>query len=157
MKSVHSRNVYCANHTVKLVKEQWLDKIHHDGEWVETNEKCNPKEIRAVSFYPRQEQVEPLEWKAPENRLKPLIREPPKLELKELLEYLECAFLQREDQLLVVISSTLSIHEKAKLLEVMRNHKEAIAYSVIDIKGIDSSFYTYKILMEDEYKPIVQP
>nr|GEX01365.1 putative reverse transcriptase domain-containing protein [Tanacetum cinerariifolium] len=62
-----------------------------------------------------------------------------------------------DDQLYVVISSTLSIHEKAKLLEVLRNHKGAIAWSVTDIKGIDSSFYTHKILMEDEYMPTIQP
>ncbi|GKC72049.1 hypothetical protein Tco_1117932 [Tanacetum coccineum] len=159
MKSAHFRDdyLYCADHTIKLVKEQWVDTIHHDGEWVEPNEKCNPEEIRAVSFYPRQEQVEPLEWKAPENRLKPSISEPPKLELKELPEHLEYAFLQGDDQLPVVISSTMSIHEKAKLLEVLRNHKGSIAWSVADIKGIDSSFCTHKILMEDEYKPIVQP
>ncbi|GJR61491.1 DNA-directed DNA polymerase [Tanacetum coccineum] len=76
-----------------------------------------------VSFYLRQEEVDPLEWKAPENCLKPLIREPPKLELKELLENIKYAFLQGDDQLPVVISSTLSIHEKAKLLEFLRNHK----------------------------------
>ncbi|GJW05393.1 reverse transcriptase domain-containing protein [Tanacetum coccineum] len=127
------------------------------GAKVKTNEKCNPEEIRAVSFYPRQEKVEPLEWKAPENRLKPSISEPPNLELKELPEHLEYAFLQGDDQLPMVISSTMSIHEKAKLLEVLRNHKGAIAWSVADIKGIDSSFCTHKILIEDECKPTVQP
>ncbi|GJV31746.1 hypothetical protein Tco_1392146, partial [Tanacetum coccineum] len=33
----------------------------------------------------------------------------------------------------------------------------AIAWSIADIKGIDSSFCTHKILMEDEFKPSVQP
>ncbi|GKD70648.1 reverse transcriptase domain-containing protein [Tanacetum coccineum] len=91
MKSAHFSDdyLYCADHTIKLVKEQWVDTIHHDGEWVEPNDKCNPEEIWAVSFYPRQEHVEPLEWKAPENRLKPSISEPPKLELKELPEHLD--------------------------------------------------------------------
>ncbi|GJU34863.1 hypothetical protein Tco_1183217 [Tanacetum coccineum] len=46
-----------------------------------------------VSFYMRTEPVEPLEWKAPDNRLKPSSIEPPKLELKELLEHLEYTFL----------------------------------------------------------------
>ncbi|GJY91222.1 reverse transcriptase [Tanacetum coccineum] len=136
----HDDYLYCAHHTVKLVKEQWVDTIHHDGEWVDTNEKCNSEKIQAVSFYPRQEQVEPLEWNAPENRLKPSISEPPKLELKEFPEHLEYAFLQRDDQLPVVISSTLSIYEKSKLLKVLRNYKGEIAWSVADIKGIDSSF-----------------
>ncbi|GKD65801.1 DNA-directed DNA polymerase [Tanacetum coccineum] len=113
--------------------------------------------VLAVSFYPRTEPVEPLEWKAPENRLKPSSVEPPKLELKELPEHLEYAFLQENNQLPVVISSALSTVEKARLLEVLRNHKGAIAWSIANIKGIDSSFCTHKILMEDEFKPSVQP
>ncbi|GJR10824.1 reverse transcriptase domain-containing protein [Tanacetum coccineum] len=48
-------------------------------------------------------------------------------------------------------------HRKARLLEVLRNHKGAIAWSIADIKRIDSSFCTHKILMEDEFKPSVQP
>ncbi|GJZ83145.1 reverse transcriptase domain-containing protein [Tanacetum coccineum] len=100
------------------------------------------------------EPVEPLEWKAPENRLKPSSVEPPKLELKELPEHLEYAFLQENNQLPVVISSALSAVEKARLLEVLKNHKGVIIWSIADIKVIDSSFYTYKIIMEDEFKPI---
>ncbi|GJS56867.1 hypothetical protein Tco_0651651 [Tanacetum coccineum] len=95
-------------------------------------EEEDSNEAHAVSFYPRKEPVEPLEWKAPENRLKPSCIEPPKLKLKELPEHLE-------------------------LLEVLKNHKGTIAWSIVDIKGIDSSFCTYKILMEDESKPSVQP
>ncbi|GJZ28560.1 putative nucleotidyltransferase, ribonuclease H [Tanacetum coccineum] len=103
------------------------------------------------------EPVEPLEWKAPENRLKPSSVEPPELELKELYEHLEYAFLQENNKLPVVISSALSAVEKARLIEVLKNYKGTIAWSITDIKGIDSSFCTHKILMEDEFKPSVQP
>ncbi|GJT53743.1 hypothetical protein Tco_0988797 [Tanacetum coccineum] len=113
--------------------------------------------VHAYSFYLETEPTEPLEWKAPKNRLKPSSIEPPKLELKELPEHLEYAFLQENNQLPVVISSALSIIEKSRLLEVLKNHKGAIACSIANIKGIDSSFCTYKILMEDEFKPSVQP
>ncbi|GKF28671.1 hypothetical protein Tco_0095013, partial [Tanacetum coccineum] len=65
--------------------------------------------------------------------------EPPKLELKELPEHLDYAYLQENNQLPVVISSTLSTAEKSRLLEVLKNHKGAIAWSIADIKGIDSS------------------
>ncbi|GJU36596.1 DNA-directed DNA polymerase [Tanacetum coccineum] len=92
-----------------------------------------------------------------ENLLVKSMIEPPKLELKELPEHLDYAFLQGDDQLPVVISSALSAHKKIKLLEVLRNHKGAIAWSIADIKGIDSSFHTHKILMEDDFKPTVQP
>ncbi|GKE48529.1 hypothetical protein Tco_1479787 [Tanacetum coccineum] len=77
--------------------------------------------------------------------------------MKELPEHLKYAFLQENNQLPVVISSALSTDEKTKLLEVLRNYKGAIAWSIANIKGIDSSFCTYKLLMEDEFKPSVQP
>ncbi|GJW59455.1 putative nucleotidyltransferase, ribonuclease H [Tanacetum coccineum] len=159
MKSKHFRDdyLYCADHTAKLIQEQWVDTVNHDGKWTEEDEEEDSNKALAVSFYPRTEPVEPLEWKAPDNRLKPSSVEPPKLELKELPEHLEYAFLQEDNQLPVVISSALSTDEKTRLLEVLRNHKGAIAWSIADIKGIDSSFCTHKILMEDEFKPSVQP
>ncbi|GKD61244.1 DNA-directed DNA polymerase [Tanacetum coccineum] len=159
MKSKHSRDdyLYCADHTAKLVQEQWVDTVNHDGKWTEEEEEGDSNNALAVSFYPRTEPVEPLEWKTLENRLKPSSVEPPKIELKELPEHLEYAFLQENNQLPVVISSALSTDEKTRLLEVLQNHKGAIAWSIADIKGIDSSFCTHKILMEDEFKPSVQP
>ncbi|GJX58246.1 reverse transcriptase domain-containing protein [Tanacetum coccineum] len=103
MKSKHSHDdyLYCADHTAKLVQEQWVDT--------------------------------------------------------ELPEHLEYVLLQENNQLQVVISSALSTVEKSRLLEVLRNHKGAIAWSITDIKGIDSSFCTHKIFMEDEFRPSVQP
>ncbi|GJT22538.1 hypothetical protein Tco_0892475 [Tanacetum coccineum] len=77
-------------------------------------------------------------------------------ELKELPEHLKYAFLQEDNKLPVVISSMLSATEKASLLEVLRNHKGAITWSITDIKWIDSSSCTYKIIMEDEFKPSIQ-
>ncbi|GKE65271.1 retrotransposon protein, putative, ty3-gypsy subclass, partial [Tanacetum coccineum] len=114
MKSKHSRDdyLYCANHTFKLVQEQWVNIVNHDGEWTKEEEGDDPNKVLAASFYPRTEPVEPLEWKAPENRLKPSSMEPPKLELKELPKHLEYAFLQENNQLPVVISFTLSIVKK---------------------------------------------
>ncbi|GKC38815.1 hypothetical protein Tco_1051199 [Tanacetum coccineum] len=109
--------------------------------------------VQAVSFYPRTEPIEPLEWKALKNRLKPSSE----LELKELPKHLEYAFLQENNKLPVVISSALSAIEKARILEVLKDHKGVIAWCIADIQGIDSSFSTYKILMEDEFNPSVQP
>nr|GEW97296.1 hypothetical protein [Tanacetum cinerariifolium] len=153
-KQPHSDYLYYANHAVKFIHDQWMDTVHLDEKWVETVQ--NLEKDQALSFHPRHE-VKPLEWRAPKNSLKPSIKEPPKLELKELPKHLEYAFLQGDDQLPIVISSSLSKDEKSKLLNVLRNHKRAIAWGIADIKGIDSSFRTYKILLEDEYKPTVQP
>nr|GEU98568.1 hypothetical protein [Tanacetum cinerariifolium] len=132
-----------------------VNTVNHDGKWIEEEKEEDSNKALAVSFYPRIEPVEPLEWKALENQLKPSSVEPPKLELKELPEHLGYAFLQENNQLPMVISSVLSTDKKTRLLEVLRNHKGAIAWSTADIKGIDSSFCTYKILMEDD--PWVSP
>ncbi|GJR56424.1 DNA-directed DNA polymerase [Tanacetum coccineum] len=159
MKSKHYCDdyLYCVDHTAKLVQEQWVDTVDHDGEWTKEEEWDDPNKVFAVSFSPGPEPVEPLEWKALENRLKPSSVDTPKLELKELPEHPKYAFLQENNQLPVVISSALSFVKKTRLLEVLRNHKGAIAWNIADIKGIDSSFYTHKILMDDEFKPSVQP
>ncbi|GJW90964.1 hypothetical protein Tco_0168517 [Tanacetum coccineum] len=87
---------------------------------------------------------------------KPSIKEPPKLKLKDLPSYLEYAFLEGTDKLPVIISKELKDEEKAALLKVLKSHKWAIAWKISDIKGIDPSFCTHKILMEDNFKLAVQ-
>ncbi|GJV75546.1 hypothetical protein Tco_1507130 [Tanacetum coccineum] len=42
------------------------------------------------------------------------------------------------------------------LLKVLKSHKWAIAWKISDIKGINPSFCTHKILMGDDFKPAVQ-
>ncbi|GKD33318.1 reverse transcriptase, partial [Tanacetum coccineum] len=137
MKSKHSRDdyLYCADHTAKLIQEQWVDTVNHDGKWTEEDEEEDSNKALVVSFYPRTEPVEPLEWKASGNQLKPSSVEPPKLKLKELPKHLEYAFLEEDNQLPVVIASTLSTNEKpdssrffeiikGKSLGVLRTLKE---------------------------------
>nr|GEU76984.1 DNA-directed DNA polymerase [Tanacetum cinerariifolium] len=87
---------------------------------------------------------------------KPSIEEPPELELKDLPSRLEYAFLEGIDKLPVIISKELKDEEKVALLKVLKSHKRAIACKISDIKGVDPSFCTHKILMEDDYKPAVQ-
>ncbi|GKB18964.1 hypothetical protein Tco_0852887, partial [Tanacetum coccineum] len=66
MKSKHSHNdfLYCADHTAKLIREQWVDTIEHDEKWIEAEDEGGSNEVHAVSFYPKIDSVEPLEWKA---------------------------------------------------------------------------------------------
>ncbi|KAI3816628.1 hypothetical protein L1987_16331 [Smallanthus sonchifolius] len=79
------------------------------------------------------------------------------LELKVLPSHLEYAYLGEGSSLPVIISSKLMEEEKLRLLEVLKLHKEAIAWSLSDIKGISPAYCTHRILMEDKYKPVVQP
>ncbi|GKD10143.1 reverse transcriptase domain-containing protein [Tanacetum coccineum] len=88
--------------------------------------------------------------------IKSFIDDPPKLELKDLPSHIEYAFLEGTDKLPVIISKELNDEEKAALLKVLKSHKRAIAWKISDIKGIDPSFCTHQILMEDDFKPAVQ-
>ncbi|GKD14723.1 reverse transcriptase domain-containing protein [Tanacetum coccineum] len=88
--------------------------------------------------------------------IKSSINDPPELELKDLLSHLEYAFLEGTDKLPVIISKELKDEEKTALLKVLKSHKRAISWKIFDIKGIDPSFCTHKILMEDDFKPVVQ-
>ncbi|GJR25348.1 reverse transcriptase domain-containing protein [Tanacetum coccineum] len=47
--------------------------------------------------------------------------------------------------------------EKISLLQVLEKRKGAIAWKMSDIKGISLSYYTHKFLMEDDFKPVIQP
>ncbi|GJV54849.1 reverse transcriptase domain-containing protein [Tanacetum coccineum] len=84
------------------------------------------------------------------------IDEPPKVELKDLPPHLEYAFLEGDNKLPVIIAKDLSVEEKAALIKVLKSHKQAIAWKLSDIKGINPEFCTHKILMEEDYKPAVQ-
>ncbi|GJU40536.1 DNA-directed DNA polymerase [Tanacetum coccineum] len=63
MKSKHSCDnyLYCADHTAKIVREQWVDTVDHDGKWTEADEEGDSNEVQVVSFYLRAEPVGPLE------------------------------------------------------------------------------------------------
>nr|GEZ39657.1 reverse transcriptase domain-containing protein [Tanacetum cinerariifolium] len=84
------------------------------------------------------------------------IDEPPEVELKDLPPHLEYAFLEGDDNLPVIITKDLSDGEKTALITVLKSHKRAIFWKLSDIKGIDLEFCTHKILMEDDFEPVVQ-
>nr|GEW48335.1 reverse transcriptase domain-containing protein [Tanacetum cinerariifolium] len=84
------------------------------------------------------------------------IDEPPEVELKDLPPHLEYAFLEGDDKLPIIIAKDLSVKEKTALITVLKSHKQAIAWKLFDIKGIDPEFCTHKILMEEDFEPAVQ-
>ena len=87
----------------------------------------------------------------------PSTEKPPELELKPLPVHLKYAFLGTSSTLPVIISSSLSREQEEKLLRVLREHKMAIGWSIADIKGISPSICQHKILMEDKYRPSIEP
>nr|GEY06879.1 reverse transcriptase domain-containing protein [Tanacetum cinerariifolium] len=80
----------------------------------------------------------------------------PKVELKDLPPHLESAFLEGDDKFPVIIAKDLSVEEKSTLIKVLKSHKQAIAWKLSDIKGINLEICTHKILMKDDFKPAVQ-
>ena len=77
----------------------------------------------------------------------------PTLELKNLPSTLKYAFL-KEKAKPVIISSTLDIKQEERLLEVLKKNKEAIGWTLTDLKGLDPSLCTHRIFLEDESRPI---
>nr|GEY95571.1 reverse transcriptase domain-containing protein [Tanacetum cinerariifolium] len=75
---------------------------------------------------------------------------------EDLPPHLEYVFLEGDDKFPVIIAKDLSDEEKTALITVLKSHKRAIAWKLSDIKGIDPKFCTHKILMEDDFKPVVQ-
>ncbi|GKA57909.1 reverse transcriptase domain-containing protein [Tanacetum coccineum] len=46
--------------------------------------------------------------------------------------------------------------EKTALIKVLKSRKQAIAWKLSDIKGINPEFCSHKILMEDDYEPTIE-
>ena len=61
------------------------------------------------------------------------------LTLKELPSHLKYEFLEPEKRKPVIISAALTEAEEQKLLVILRKYKEAIAWSIEDLKGISPS------------------
>ncbi|KAL4282299.1 hypothetical protein GQ457_03G019160 [Hibiscus cannabinus] len=85
----------------------------------------------------------------------PSIEQPPKLELKQLPEQLKYAYLGENGTLPVIISSKLQEDQEEKLIATLRQHKEALGWTIADIKGISPTICMHKILLDDNHKPTV--
>nr|XP_009779305.1 PREDICTED: uncharacterized protein LOC104228520 [Nicotiana sylvestris]XP_016509330.1 PREDICTED: uncharacterized protein LOC107826811 [Nicotiana tabacum] len=84
---------------------------------------------------------------------KPSIEEAPKLELKPLPAHLRYDYLGNSEILPVIILSSLTNIQEEKLLRVLCDHKKAIGWTIVDIKGISPSFCMHKIFLKDGHRP----
>ncbi|XP_071923079.1 uncharacterized protein [Coffea arabica] len=91
-----------------------------------------------------------------QTKLLPSIVQAPELELKPLPKHLKYAFLGDNETLPVIISAHLSPRQEDNLIRLLRDHKEAIGWSVADIKGISPSLCMHRIRLEDNAKPVRQ-
>ena len=56
----------------------------------------------------------------------------------------------------MIISASLTVEVEDKLLRVLRDHKDALGWSLADLKGIRPSMCMHHILLEDGHKPLVE-
>ena len=89
-----------------------------------------------------------------EARYEELPMDEPTMELKTLPSTLKYAFLDEEKAKPVIILSKLGMKQEEQLLEVLRKNKEAIRWTLTDLKGLDPSLCTHCIFLEDESRPV---
>ena len=70
---------------------------------------------------------------------------------------LKYAYLEEQEQCLVVISSLLSTSQEGSLLHILRENKKALGWKITDLKGISPEVCTYHIYLEEEAKSVRQP
>ena len=88
--------------------------------------------------------------------LMPSVEQPPKMEQKPLPSHLKYVYLGMASTLPVIILASLTELEEEKLLRVFRDHKNALGWSLTDLKGIRPSMCMHRILLEDGHKPSVE-
>ena len=78
------------------------------------------------------------------------------LVLKELPSHLKYAYLELPKSKPMIISARLNDAEEQKLLNILKNYQESIAWSIDELKGISPSICMHKILLEENAKPSVE-
>ena len=76
--------------------------------------------------------------------------------LKDLPKHLKYAFLGERRSKHVILAADLTVEKEQKVVEIIRKHKETIAWSVEDLKGISPSIYMHKILMEENARTSIK-
>jgi len=77
----------------------------------------------------------------------------PKPDLKSLPFNLKYLFLGENKTFPVIISSKLNAHQEGKLLQTLKIHKNALGWTIVDIKGISPLICTHRIYLEENAKP----
>ena len=78
------------------------------------------------------------------------------LVLKEFPSHLKYAYLELPKSKPVIISARLSDAEEQRLMKILKNYQESIAWSIDELKGISPSICMHKILLEKNAKPSVE-
>ena len=77
----------------------------------------------------------------------------PSLELKALPEHLKYAYLGGKNTLPIIIASHLTEQQEDILMSILKRHREAIGWTMKDIKGISPVIVQHRIHLSDEVIP----
>ncbi|XP_022874283.1 uncharacterized protein LOC111393120 [Olea europaea var. sylvestris] len=86
----------------------------------------------------------------------PSVEKTPTPELKSLPSHLHYAYLGDSTTLPVIIANDMTREEENKLLEVLKQRKTTIGWTIADVREISPILCMHKILMEDGSKPSVE-
>jgi hypothetical protein len=86
--------------------------------------------------------------------IKPEEPQVPEVDLKPFPKGLKYEFLGLDKTYPVIVSDELSPEENEKLLILLKKHRKVIGYSINDLKGLSPAFYTHRIPIEDQCKPV---
>ena len=76
--------------------------------------------------------------------------------MKELPKHLKYVFLGDERSKPMIIATNLTSEKEQKVVEILKKHKEAIAWLVEDLKWTNPSICMHKILMEENAKNSIE-
>ena len=91
-----------------------------------------------------------------EEKVVPLPKEAPKVELKPLPPNLRYEFLCPNSTYYAIVNASLNEDETEKLLKILMKYPKTIGYTIEDIKGINPSLCMHRILLEEDYKPSIE-
>src|SRR5436853_4969401 len=80
-----------------------------------------------------------------------------KLELKILPDTLKYVFLGSNDTFPLIIASDLNADQEDQLIKFLKEQKEAIGWTIADLKGISPSIVMHMIYLEDDAKTSREP
>ncbi|KAK8568777.1 hypothetical protein V6N12_007319 [Hibiscus sabdariffa] len=137
-----------------LVTGRVLLDFEKDSTNGDAHDQNNPEIGNLVQHAPGK-YFEPLNYSNKDNKIdKPSVEHPPTLELKPQLDQLKYAYLGDNNTLPVIISSKLQHEQETRLINMLRQHKKALGWTIADIKGISPAFCMHKIQLEDDNKPL---
>jgi hypothetical protein len=139
---------------VDFIEKLICDQFENTSSETEFNESDDlqmvyfQEESKANSWRPKIEELPPRSIESIPSSV-----QPPKPDLKPLPFNLKYSFLGENETFPVIISSKLNVHQEGKLLQTLKMHKNALGWTIADIKGISPLICTHKIYLEENVKP----